>query len=599
MARNKNKIQRYANYLQVMDGGYIYFGDGKDANFYADGTGFTINGDLTLAGDITLSTEDLNLIDGGSLEFGTGKDVDIQWVNATSILQISPAVDDTGTINIGDGTKDIDLKWFGGTSGIYATFNVGDTQFALVGVDMATDSPIVITNATATSSTSTGALIVTGGIATAADIFCGDDLFFASTGVINFAAGNVTITHATGGLTCNGALTLSIATASTSTTTGGLIVTGGVGVAGKAFIGGGSTMASPDAAAGIGILTTNLYGLDVYSELKAADAALALGEVAGSIKGRLRVTKAQTNATLFGTSGHLRVVGVDTGSGVHTGLYGYYESSGTSSLASGSKNGGLQIDLESASGLTVAGGAFLYGMNITSNINNSATITGDLDAIRIEKTTSCKVFTVGIQIEDGAATTGIAIGTTTTGLTIATCTTGMTVAATGTAATFTSTTLNATTGRIAKFDGTVLTPNFGDGYGAIECNLNIGTGAVAGRVAAASTWINLAAGTTYVGSDNIAPLDVGIWGASGMAMTGSKLIMGLNMSCVIDDGANPGSLFLFSTNISANATTALFDINTIVDFSATATAASSGAYKLPFLKERSTGTTWYMNIYTS
>lgn len=159
--------------------------------------------------------------------------------------------------------------------------------------------------------------------------------------------------------------------------------------------------------------------------------------------------------------------------------------------------------------------------------------------------------------------------------------------------------LNATTGRIAKFDGTVLTPNFGDGYGAIECNLNIGTGAVPGFVAVGSYWANLGAGTTFSAGGTVSPLDVGIWCPTGATLTNSKMIMGLKMSCVIDDGANPGSLYLFYTNIFDNATTALFDVNTIVDFSATASAASSGAYKLPFLKERSTGTTWYMNIYTS
>lgn len=160
--------------------------------------------------------------------------------------------------------------------------------------------------------------------------------------------------------------------------------------------------------------------------------------------------------------------------------------------------------------------------------------------------------------------------------------------------------INATTGRIAKFDGTVLTPSFGDGYGAIECNLNIGTGAVPGFVAVGSYWINLGvATTTFSAGACLSPLDVGVWGITGMTMTNSKIIMGLKMSCVIDDGANPGSLFLFNTNIYSNALTALFDINTIVDFTATASAASSGGYKLPFCKERSTGTTWYMNIYTS
>ncbi len=159
--------------------------------------------------------------------------------------------------------------------------------------------------------------------------------------------------------------------------------------------------------------------------------------------------------------------------------------------------------------------------------------------------------------------------------------------------------LDATTGRIASLSGTVLTPNFGDGYGAVEVQLNIGTGAVAGHVAAMSSWINLAADTTFSSLGNcVSPLDVGIWGPSG-TLTNGKFIMGLKMSCVIDNGANPGELYLFNTNIFSNALTAMFDINTIVDITATATAATTGAYKFPFLKERSIGTTWYVNIYTS
>ena len=139
-------------------------------------------------------------------------------------------------VQVGDTANDVDLQWYGTTTGTFVLDAAAHT-LAMTGMAASTDGAVTITNATATSSTTTGALIVTGGIATAADIFCGDDLFFASTGVINFAAGNVTITHATGGLTCNGALTLSIATESTSTTTGALIVAGGIGFAGDMYVG--------------------------------------------------------------------------------------------------------------------------------------------------------------------------------------------------------------------------------------------------------------------------------------------------------------------------------------------------------------------------
>lgn len=63
------------------------------------------------------------------------------------------------------------------------------------------------------------------------------DLFLANGGVINFNNGNVTITHSAGALACTGALTISIGTESTSTTTGSLIVTGGIGFSGDMYVG--------------------------------------------------------------------------------------------------------------------------------------------------------------------------------------------------------------------------------------------------------------------------------------------------------------------------------------------------------------------------
>jgi uncharacterized membrane protein YgdD (TMEM256/DUF423 family) len=466
--------------------------------------------DVEIDGDLTLDLEDIQLGDNQYLQFGdaTGGDVYMSWVSATSLLQILPATDDTGAINIGNGTKDIDFKVFLGSASNYVDFNVGDTQMALVGVDITTDAPVVITDATATSSTSTGALIVTGGIATAADITCGDDLFMSNGGVINFNAGNVTITHSAGALACTGALTISTGTESTSTTTGTLIVTGGIGFSGDMYVGDDIFFASG------AVLNFNAGNVTITH---AAGALACTGALTLSIA---------TESTSTTTGALIVTGGIGFGGDMYVGDDIFMTATGVINFGAG-----------------------------------DVTITGGTNTL---------------------AFAGASEGVTFDGKTI------VTVAS-----------LNATTGRTAKFDGTVLTPNFGDGYGAIECNLNIGTGAVAGYTAGMSSWINLAATTTFAGGSLIAPLDVGVWCPTGATLTNSKMIMGLKMSCVIDDGANPGELYLFNTNIFDNATTALFDINTIVDFTATASAASTGGYKLPFLKERSTGTVWYMNIYTS
>ncbi len=106
-------------------------------------------------------------------------------------------------VQVGDTANDVNFVWDGSSTGTF-TLDAGAHTLAMTGLATSTDGAVTITNATATSSTTTGALIVTGGIATAADIWCGDDLFFASGAVINFDASDVTLTHAANLLTLAG-----------------------------------------------------------------------------------------------------------------------------------------------------------------------------------------------------------------------------------------------------------------------------------------------------------------------------------------------------------------------------------------------------------
>ena len=48
-----------------------------------------------------------------------------------NILKIRPAVDDTGSVNIGDGTYDMDVKVFLGSAAEYVLFDVGNSQLTL------------------------------------------------------------------------------------------------------------------------------------------------------------------------------------------------------------------------------------------------------------------------------------------------------------------------------------------------------------------------------------------------------------------------------------------------------------------------------------
>lgn len=177
-----------------------------------------------------------------------------------------------------------------------------------------------------------------------------------------------------------------------------------------------------------------------------------------------------------------------------------------------------------------------------------------------------------------------------------TLTTGnLTVASGG--ATFTNASLDAVAGRVAKFSGTVAAPNHGDGYGAVEIDIT-SSGSVAGTTAASSTWLNFAA-ASVPGANMICVQNNGIYLPTGITASSAKMIMGMRMQYVADDGANPGSLFLFSTNIFSNVLTALLDVNAIVDLGGSTGAQTGNDYKIPLLKDASAGVTWYVNVYHS
>jgi hypothetical protein len=155
--------------------------------------------------------------------------------------------------------------------------------------------------------------------------------------------------------------------------------------------------------------------------------------------------------------------------------------------------------------------------------------------------------------------------------------------------------INPTTGRILKLSGAVAAPNFGDGYGAFENELTA-SGTIAGTFAASSTWINFAA-ASVPGGNLICVRNDGIYLPTGITTTTATMIIGGRLQYVDTDGANPGGLYLWSTNIFDNALTAIFHVNAAVDFAWTTGAKTTNAGSIPLFRDVSAGKTWYVNVY--
>ena len=218
-------------------------------------------------------------------------------------------------VQVGDTANDVNFAWKGDTTGTF-TLDAGAHTLAMTGVATSTDGAVTITNATATSSTTTGALIVTGGIATAADITCGDDLFMSNGGVINFNAGNVTITHSTGALTV-------AATWATPAATGRPF---GVNLSITAAMGSYSNALKGNVTYGAAGYTTGL-GSAVNAEITLSagtvqgnyapvesEITMGTGASTGTATGFMYCNSTGTGSTAFESNGHLVIIGADIAS---------------------------------------------------------------------------------------------------------------------------------------------------------------------------------------------------------------------------------------------------------------------------------------------
>lgn len=106
----------------------------------------------------------------------------------------------TAAVKVGGTSQDVDFQVYG-TGSLSAIIDIGAATLDLVGLTSSTNKPLTISDTTESTSTITGALIVSGGIGFAKDMYVGDDVFLTSAAKLDWAAGNALLTHSTGLLT--------------------------------------------------------------------------------------------------------------------------------------------------------------------------------------------------------------------------------------------------------------------------------------------------------------------------------------------------------------------------------------------------------------
>ncbi|MDD4689067.1 MAG: hypothetical protein PHE51_04895 [Eubacteriales bacterium] len=318
------------------------------------------------------------------------------------------------------------------------------------------------------------------------------------------------------------------------------------------------------------------------------------------ISGGGQVTAMQATTMIYGSESTTSL-----GTWATSGLWGSVGmDTAVINLGSGAYLAGVVAQIAAGAGYTGASGSYTSGLYVIGNSDTASTMTGDYSGILIENQ-GAKAFTNGINILGTGVTTAINIGAVTTGISMASTvttgismagavTTGVSITGGATTAFNTSGTFTGASGRAAKLAGTVNNANYGDGYSFVESELTL-TGTCAGAVSAFGSWINVITGTT--GANMVCAQTNGVYEEATGVLTNTTVIFGMRMQSLLAEA--PSESYPFSCVSNTNIITALFSCNAGSSDMGTVTNAGSDSGKLvPLYKETSTGTTYYVKLYS-
>ena len=145
---------------------------------------------------------------------------------------------------------------------------------------------------------------------------------------------------------------------------------------------------------------------DVVGIYPEVPSGTTISDTAMGLRTRFLINAAQTaDCSLYAIQGQLRVK-ANLADGVHAGLFGYFEQSGTVTLSesAGGYNAAVSAGVETGGTFVLGSGAVLAGVLISSVGLDAGTYTGNYDAVHIIKATGREIWQVGVHILGGAAT---------------------------------------------------------------------------------------------------------------------------------------------------------------------------------------------------
>ena len=206
-------------------------------NSFTGGTGAIFANTITTANGITVSTLTSGRVPLVSTAGLIVDDSNLTYNTSTDVLTLGGSTDASSST----------------TGTLIVTGGVGVAKKLYVGTDLAVTSNTTLSGTTDASSSTTGAVIVTGGVGVAKKLYVGTDLtvtanttLSGTTDASSSTTGAVIVTGGVGvakklyvgtDLNVTSNTTLSGTTDASSSTTGAVIVTGGVGVAKKLYVG--------------------------------------------------------------------------------------------------------------------------------------------------------------------------------------------------------------------------------------------------------------------------------------------------------------------------------------------------------------------------